>query len=297
MSRRKNRIGVFDRIVAITAAVLVFFAFAFFLWKNIQENKEEEKREVVQTFDAKEIATIAASTVTEDQIKQQKNKILNKEKEKKRQEKLRQEREKKKLADLKKKQQQEKKKLEDIKNKQIEEQKAIALKKKKAIEDEKKRKLAEKKRKEKEALAKKKREADEKKKQAEAAAKQERQDALQAEIAAEREKSISDQRAFTEQSARASTTLINRYGDLIEQKIQSNLIVPIGSRATQKPTVNIQLDESGNVLSSRIVSGSGDFSFDQAVLAAVSKSSPLPLPQEDPVARKQLQDLSLKVRL
>ena len=82
MSRRKNRIGIFDRIIAISVAVLVFIAFAFFLWTNIQENnKQEEDREVVQAFDAKEIATIAASTVTEDQIKKQKDKILNKEKE------------------------------------------------------------------------------------------------------------------------------------------------------------------------------------------------------------------------
>ena len=306
MSRRKNRIGIFDRIIAISVAVLVFIAFAFFLWTNIQENnKKEKKHEIVQAFDAKEIATIAASTVTEDQIKKQKDKILNKEKEKARKEKERQEREKKKLADLKKKQQQEKKKLDDIKKKQAEEQKAIALKKKKAEEDEKKRKekeLAEKKKREadkrkretdekKRIAEEKKREAEEQKKLAEAAAKQERQDALQAEIEAERQQ---NQQALAEQSARNSTTLKNRYAALIKEKLQSNFIVPIGSRINQVPVVNIKLDDSGNVLSSRIVSGSGDFSFDQAVLSAVGKSSPLPLPKEDPVVRRELQDIVLR---
>lgn len=315
MSRRKNRIGIFDRIIAISVAVLVFIAFAFFLWTNIQENnKQEEDREVVQAFDAKEIATIAASTVTEDQIKKQKDKILNKEKEKARKEKERQEREKKKLADLKKKQQQEKKKLDDIKKKQAEEQKAIALKKKKAEEDEKKRKLAEKKRKEKELAEKKKREADkrkretdekkriaeekkreaeEQKKLAEAAAKQERQDALQAEIEAERQQNQQNQQALAEQSARNSATLLTRYAALMRDKIQPNFVVPTGSRIIRVPVVNIKLDDSGNVLNSRIVIGSGDFSYDQAVLAAIAKSSPLPLPDENLDVKRQLQDFEL----
>jgi len=81
---------------------------------------------------------------------------------------------------------------------------------------------------------------------------------------------------------------------LIKEKLQSNFIVPLGSRATKVPVVNIRLDESGNVLSSRIVSGSGDLSFDQAVLAAAAKSSPLPLPKDNPEVRKELQDINLK---
>lgn len=293
--------GFFDRAVALVAALLVFAGFAAYLWFNLQSDDEEE-RETIQAFNADEIATIAATTVTEDQIKKQKDEILKAEKEKQRKEKLRQEQEKKKLADLKKKQAQEKKKLDDIKKKQAEEEKAIALKKKKAEEDEKKRKENEKKRKEdekkrkeaeeerkkKEAEAKKKREAEEKARQAEEDAKQQRQSDLQAEIEAER------QQALAQQSARNSTTVKNRYAALIKEKLQSNFIVPLGSRATKVPVVNIRLDESGNVLSSRIVSGSGDLSFDQAVLAAAAKSSPLPLPKDNPEVRKELQDINLK---
>ena len=301
MSRRKNRVGFFDRAIAMVAALLVFVGFAAYLWFNLQSDKEDD-REVVQAFNADEIATIAATTVTEDQIKKQKDKILKAEKEKQRKEKLRQEREKKKLADLKKKQAQEKKKLDDKKKKKAEEEKAIALKKKKAKEDEKKRKEEEKKRKEaeekqkkKEAEVKKKREEEEKArqaeeaaKQAEEAAKQQRQDDLQAEIEAER------QQALVEQSARNSTTIKNRYAALIKEKLQSNFIVPLGSQAAQVPVVNIRLDENGNVLSSKIVNPSGDASFDQAVLAAVYKSSPLPLPKDNPDISKQLQDINLR---
>ena len=301
MSQRKNRVGFFDRAIAMLAALLVFAGFALYLWFNLQTDEVEE-REVVQAFNADEIATIAATTVTEDQIKKQKDEILKAEKEKQRKEKARQELEKKKLDELKKKQAQEKKKLDDIKKKQAEEEKAIALKKKKAKEDEKKRKEDEKKRKEdeqkkkeaeekrkkKEAEAKKKREEEEKAQQAEEAAKQERQNALQAEIEAERQK------ALAQQSARNSTTIKNRFAALIKEKLQSNFIVPIGSRATQVPLLNIRLDESGNILSSRIVSSSGDLSFDQAVLAAVAKSSPLPLPKDNPEVRQQLQDINLR---
>jgi len=302
-------VGFFDRAVALVAALLVFAGFAAYLWFNLQSDDEEE-RETIQAFNADEIATIAATTVTEDQIKKQKDEILKAEKEKQRKEKLRQEQEKKKLADLKKKQAQEKKKLDDIKKKQAEEEKAIALKKKKAEEDEKKRKENEKKRKEdekkrkeaeeerkkKEAEAKKKREAEEKARQAEEDAKQQRQDDLRAEIEAERQAEVNAERqqALAQQSARNSTTLLNRYAALIKEKLQSNFIVPIGSRATQVPVVNIRLDESGNVLSSRIVSGSGDLSFDQAVLAAVAKSSPLPLPKDNSEVRQQLQDINLR---
>ena len=294
MFKRTNRVRFLDRAIALVFALVVFAAFAFYLWTNIQSNKPEN-REVVQAFNAKEIATIAATTVTEDQIKKQKDSILKKEQEKKRKDKLRQDKEKKKLADIKKKQEQEKKKLEEIKKKKIEEEKAIALKKKKAKEaekkrksDEEKRKLAEEKRKKKEAEAKKKREAEEHAKREQEEAQAQRKEALQAEIDAER------QQALTEQSARASTTVKNRYAALIREKLQSNFIVPIGSRAVKVPVVNIRLDEAGDVLSSRIVTDSGDFSFDQAVLAAVAKSSPLPLPKDNPAVRKELQDINLR---
>ena len=303
--------GFFDRAVALVAALLVFAGFAAYLWFNLQSDDEEE-RETIQAFNADEIATIAATTVTEDQIKKQKDEILKAEKEKQRKEKLRQEQEKKKLADLKKKQAQEKKKLDDIKKKQVEEEKAIALKKKKAEEDEKKRKENEKKRKEdekkrkeaeeerkkKEAEAKKKREAEEKARQAEEDAKQQRQDALRAEIEAERQAEVNAERqqALAQQSARNSTTLKNRYAALISEKIGRNFITPLGSNEQRSPGIRIILDDFGNVKNVSIEKSSGDLAYDQSALAAVYKASPLPLPDNKPEntkVRKELKDLRL----
>ena len=58
--------------------------------------------------------------------------------------------------------------------------------------------------------------------------------------------------------------------------------------------VNIRLDESGNVLSRRIVKSSGNFNYDQAALAAVGKSNPLPMPKEDKEVNLKLRDINLE---
>lgn len=280
MSRRKNRVGFFDRAIAMFAAFLLFVGLAFFVWNNMQK----DDRDVVIAHDAKEIATIAATTISAKELQQQKNKIIKKDEDKKRQEKQRQEAEKKKLEDIQKQKEQEKKELEVLKEKKEKEEKAIALKKekeenekKKRVADakkkrqleEKKKKAAEKKRKEKAA-------ADRKKKAQEA-----RENALAAELAAE-------------MSTRESTTIFNRYVSFIKNKLQSNFIAPVGVPAGMVAVVNIRLDESGNVLSSRIVKGSGNFAYDQAALAAVGKASPLPMPKEDMSANLRLRDINLE---
>ena len=308
MSRKKNRVNFFDRTIAFTVALLVFGGFAAFLWTNTQK---PEDREIVQAFDADEIATIAASTVTPEQIQQQKDDILKKEQEQLKKEQQRKEAEQKKLDELKKKQAEEQKKLEETKKKQAEEEKAIALKKKQAEEEEKKRLQAEEERKKQEEEAqkakelaeaeqKKREEAEQKRREAEAAeaAKKAREDALAAEIAAERNTELeaekaANQQALAEQSARNSTTLMQRYAALMIEKLSSNLNKPIGSKPTQVPIVRLRLDSAGNVISSQIITSSGDFSYDQAVKAAIGKSSPLPLPQDNPEVRQELQDIRL----
>ena len=100
MPSKKNRVNFFDRFIAFAAALIVFGGFAVFLWTNTQSS--EEDREIVQAFDADEIATIAATTVSAEQIEQQKNDILKKEQEAKKKEQQRKEAEQKKLEELKK---------------------------------------------------------------------------------------------------------------------------------------------------------------------------------------------------
>jgi len=112
MPRKRNRVNFFDRTIALTAAVVVFGGFAAFLWTS---NSQPEEVESIIAFDADEIATIAASTVTPAQIQQQKDEILKKEEDQKRKEQENAAAEKKKLEDLKKAQADEKKKLDAIK--------------------------------------------------------------------------------------------------------------------------------------------------------------------------------------
>ena len=107
-----------------------------------------------------------------------------------------------------------------------------------------------------------------------------KQDALRSELA-------------SELAARNTTTLINRYSALMQEELQSNFIAPIGAAQDSSAEINIQLDEAGNVLSSRIVRGSGNFAYDQAVLAAVGKSSPLPMPKDAPEVNKRLRDINI----
>jgi protein TonB len=50
------------------------------------------------------------------------------------------------------------------------------------------------------------------------------------------------------------------------------------SAQTVEVLVNFDLDETGHVLSSSIVQGSGDPSFDEAALAMIRRSDPVPKP-------------------
>ena len=50
------------------------------------------------------------------------------------------------------------------------------------------------------------------------------------------------------------------------------------SAATAEILVSFELDETGRVLSSSVVQGSGDASFDEAALAMIRRSDPVPTP-------------------
>jgi TonB family protein len=50
------------------------------------------------------------------------------------------------------------------------------------------------------------------------------------------------------------------------------------SQKTAEILVSFELDRTGHVLSANIVKGSGDMAFDEAALAMVRKSDPVPMP-------------------
>ncbi|MGH1542719.1 MAG: cell envelope integrity protein TolA [Arenicella sp.] len=304
MNSKKQRVGLINRTVAIIAAVLIHIVVIFFLWTNFSEQREQ-----VAASDAVEIDTITATTISANEINNQKKKIENAEKDKKRKESERRKREQEKLEKLKKDQEKlkqdqkkEQEKLKKLKEEQEREEKAIALKRKK----EKERKEKEKKQKQEQERKKKeeKRKAEQrKKKREEAEAEAERlkaieeakrkalSDELESELNAE-QKNISAQ-----QANRNTASLQSKYASLIIKKLESNFAAPLGSQAGMKAIVNIKLDQIGRVKSSKIIQSSGNFAYDRAVLVAVGKSEPLPLPtiETDRKAHQALRDINLTV--
>jgi len=152
-------------------------------------------------------------------------------------------------------------------------QKAAAEAKQKAAAEAKQKAAAEAKQKA-EAEAKKKAEAEAKKKaeleakrKAEEAERREAEAALQAQLAEEAEQ----RRALSE---------LEKFIPYIQQKVQSNWIRPPGSPPGLVCVVNVRLIPGGEVVSAKVVQGSGDPVFDRSVESAVLKASPLPLPND-----------------
>jgi len=228
--------------------------------------------------------------------------------------------EEKKLKELKEEQEREKKKLADLEKKAreaeaqrvIEEQqrkeneaKQLALAKekekkeqteaeKKRKEDEaKKKRLAEQKKKEEEAkrlAEEKKREAAEKEKQRLAELK--RQEDLKRQQA---ERELQDRLEDERNERLATSTFTNQYVAAIQQKVSSNWIRPPGAQQGLTALVAVRVTPAGDVLSARVVRGSGDPIFDRSVINAVLKASPLPFPQ-DPKFYEFLREFNLDFR-
>jgi colicin import membrane protein len=144
-------------------------------------------------------------------------------------------------------------------------QKAAAEAKQKAAAEAKQKAAAEAKQKA-EAEAKKKAELEAKRK-AEEAERREAEAALQAQLAEEAEQ----RRALSE---------LEKFIPYIQQKVQSNWIRPPGSPPGLVCVVNVRLIPGGEVVSAKVVQGSGDPLFDRSVESAVLKASPLPLPND-----------------
>ncbi len=78
----------------------------------------------------------------------------------------------------------------------------------------------------------------------------------------------------------ATSTFTNQYVAAIQQKVSRNWIRPTGAQQGLTALVAVRVTPGGEVLSARIVRGSGDAVFDRSVINAVLKASPLPFPQD-----------------
>ena len=106
------------------------------------------------------------------------------------------------------------------------------------------------------------------------------QELLEALAAEARELTEADQRFVNEQRARQ---LASKYVPMIEARVRSVWLIPPGLPPGMKGKIRIDLEPGGQVIpgSVKVVRSSGNAAFDQSVIAAVYKASPLPVPDGD----------------
>ena len=317
MSDRRKKSATKNKIIADTAAIIIHVLIIGAMIFNFTS-----KPKTVQAFDADEIDVVKATTIDESQIKQQQDKIKQKDIDKKRLE----ESEKKRLEKLKEQAALEKKRIEDLKKQQKDEQdkaqelekqrKEIALKR----EKEKKQAEAEKKKREKELAERKKKELADKKKLEE----KKKRDAEKARLAKieedkkkaeeqaridkekqEQEKQKQEaqerfaQQLAAEEARQRSTTLVAKYAALVTKAINEKRTIAPDFASSLVAKLNIKLSPSGRVESVSIVESSGNGRYDRDAETAVRNASPLPIPsvEEDEVAHKTFQDITLNIRM
>lgn len=236
---------------AILIHVLAFIAIGV-SFKASDPNFSEVKREKV----------IEAVAIDESKVQAEIDKLKKLEKRKKRDEKRLQDKAEKAKKDRK----NEERKLQALKKKQKEQERKNKEKRTKE-----KKRLAEIERKQKESQDKlNKLELERKEKQA----KLEQEEKLRQQKIAEKKRAAEQQKqAAFEQGE------VAKFKGLIKSQIVRNWILPASFQTGMKCKVLVRLIPSGDVVSVRILQGSGNIAFDRSVEMAVKMASPLPVPQ------------------
>jgi colicin import membrane protein len=109
----------------------------------------------------------------------------------------------------------------------------------------------------------------------------------QAELSADRERDAIKAQLEREAQA-AQTRAMQAWVDKIRQKIRGNIVLPPGLQGNPEAMVLVTLLPSGDVLNSKLVISSGSSAYDDAVLRAILKSSPLPKPDSTALFQRDL---------
>lgn len=128
------------------------------------------------------------------------------------------------------------------------------------------------------------------------AAKVEKQQKLAAEQAAQKDLQAQisqEQTQLAKQKQVKINNEIQKYTALMLQAMQQNWTYPANVNGSLYCILEIKLAPGGEVKSVRLVKSSGNQLLDQSAIAAVYKSSPLPVPS-DPDVFKQMSDINLK---
>ena len=108
------------------------------------------------------------------------------------------------------------------------------------------------------------------------------------------EKQLREQSALEERQLAATRSLdVAQWTDKIRAKIRGNVILPRDIPGNPEAVFDVAILPTGEVLTVRKRKSSGHAAYDDAVERAISKSSPLPLPDDRSVFRR---DLEIKLR-
>ncbi|HZV55016.1 MAG TPA: energy transducer TonB [Rhodocyclaceae bacterium] len=120
-------------------------------------------------------------------------------------------------------------------------------------------------------------------------AKEEKQRALDDRIAdnERRLKQQQEAQAAAQASAARSKALAS-YSDRIRAKIRGNIVLPPDLKGNPSAVFEVVQLPSGEVISARLVKGSGHAGYDAAVERAILKSSPLPRPDDPGLFERSL---------
>jgi colicin import membrane protein len=106
-------------------------------------------------------------------------------------------------------------------------------------------------------------------------------------LAAERERqAIKSQ--FERESQAARNRALQTWVDKIRAKIRGNIVLPPNIQGNPEALVLVTLLPSGDVLEPKLVISSGNTAYDDAVIRAIYKSSPLPKPDSADLFQRDL---------
>jgi colicin import membrane protein len=114
---------------------------------------------------------------------------------------------------------------------------------------------------------------------------EERQRALQKQIADD-ERKLKQQRDA--QTAGARSKAEGAYADRIRSRIRNNIVLPPDLRGNPAALFEVVQLPSGEIISARLLKGSGHAGYDSAVERAILKSSPLPRPDDPSLFQRTL---------
>jgi colicin import membrane protein len=103
---------------------------------------------------------------------------------------------------------------------------------------------------------------------------------------AARQAQLAEARAAASKRQAEVASIVGQHRDLISAKVRGNTRLPDNLKGNPEVRCLVKLLPTGEVRSVRVTQSSGNVAYDEAVMRAIEKSSPLPLPSRPRRARR-----------